>query len=312
MILQAKPRLIQVCRSGASALIFCVAVIGAEAAPISASDEIVEAMIDAQTANVTYLIRAFGSSQPPNLGVSFTSHTDLASKSFNFVADAGSIFNSSVLSLSVNGAYSGTTNQWEMTSAGFFGGNAFSGTGSMAFNLNPSDPLIAAGASGSWLWGLFDYRSTVKISNLSGTRSAGDIIFTILGDDVGTATVTDALRPVEGDPNDPNSYKWDWTIKDFHLGGPTAVTPGVAPSGYLVATGQLNTRTGNGTFQVNTVAEPGMLSLFGIAALVLLALKVNAAHKKVKLSVNKYLPWQGASTWEMGRLAGTSNCPSTG
>ena len=294
MILQAKSYLIQLCRSSASALVFAVVSINAEAAPISASDEIVEAMIDAQTANMTYLMRAFGSSQPPNLGVSFTSHTDLASKSFNFVADAGSIFNSSAFSLSVTGAYSGTTNQWEMTSAGSFGGSAFSGTGSMAFNLSPSDPLIAAGASGSWFWGLFDYRSTVKIINPLGTRSAGDIVFTILGVDVGTATVTDQLQPVEN-PLDPNGYKYDWKIENFHLGGPTTVSPGIAPSGFLVANGQLNTRTGNGSLQVSTVAEPGMLSLFGIAALVLLALKVNAANKKVKSSVNKFLLWQVAS-----------------
>jgi hypothetical protein len=241
--------------------------------PITSMEETIEAMIDAQTANVTYLIRAFGDSEPPIFDLSFSTIINEADKTFSVIADAGSMFNDAALNMEIFGAYNNGTNEWDMGSTGNWDGNTFSGIGSMLFDINPLDPAIKAGATGSWLWGLLDYRSTIKLSPTGGF-SRGDIIFTVLGNDVGSVTVHDQLQPRDN-LTDPIKYKWSLT--DWSLGSPVAGSPGVPPNGMVFASGLINPETNTGTLNVS-IPEPSSIAIFSLCGLLLLVNRRKCRH----------------------------------
>lgn len=248
----------------------------AKAALLTSEEETIEAMIDAQTANITYLLRAFGDVQPPALDLSFVTTTDFVNKTFSFSTSPGSAFNGQSLDMDVTGAFNTTTSMWDMSSSGSIGTDLFSGTGSMLFDLSPLDPDIKAGAKGSWLWGLLDYRSEIMLSGTGGF-SRGDIIFTIAGNDVGRATVHDRLLPVV--PGKPRKYKW--RIEKIEFGLANVNSPGVAPQSGVHGLGEIATGTPNGTF-LATIDEPAFASSYIFYAAIMLLVMTRRRIRQVE------------------------------
>jgi hypothetical protein len=119
----------------------------ASAAPLSASEETVSAMMANVEEDLTFLYDRAGVVQAPLV---FSSSLDPASMAYSYSTLTGSSYNGTPASLVASGNFDAASSQWHSNSIMSLGGNSWAVTGSTAFTSGPAYVTEMGDAFSRW------------------------------------------------------------------------------------------------------------------------------------------------------------------